>query len=251
MRLAHLTWPEVGALDRDTVVVVPTGAVEQHGPHLPLVTDTRIATAIGEAVDARVGEGMVLTPTVWLGASGHHLGFAGTLSAGFGSYHGALLDVIGSLSRHGFHRFAVLNGHGGNADPNRVALRDLKLREPHLTLAAVTYPEFWEQELLDATLTGGIKGIQHSCEAEVSLMLHLAPELVRVDRLRDDGLRPEGGVLGLVAGFDEITEQGSFGFATLATAEKGRVLFEAAVAGAERWVRQLREGVAYVGIGEL
>jgi creatinine amidohydrolase len=149
---------------------------------------------------------------------------------------------------HGFHKFLVINGHGGNIDPNKVTLRALKAARPNLFLAHATYIDFWPQALLDECLTGRIKGIRHACEAETSLMMHLAPELVRADKLRDDGLEPDGGFLGAISNFDEVTENGSFGEATRGTAATGQRLFDSAVAGATDWVRQARAGVSFVSL---
>ncbi len=241
MKLAHLSWPEVAAISRETVVLVPTGSLEQHGPHLPLFTDSLLVTRVAEEVEARCSDEVLLTPTLWLGASGHHLAFPGTLSASFSGYEEALTQVILSLKRHGFHRFFVLNGHGGNTELNGIALRKLKEADPSLTLGHSGYFAFIG-ELVGKTLTGPLKEIRHACEAEASLMLHLFPELVRQEKLRDDGLRPSGDLRGMVHLFDEITEQGSYGFATLATAEKGKILYDAAVAGCVEQMRALAAG---------
>lgn len=246
MKLAHMTWKEVEALDRSIVVLIPTGSCEQHGPHLPVFTDSLLATAVSEAAEARVPQKALLTPNLWLGASGHHLAFPGTLSASFEAYDGALRSVIESLIPHGFERFFVLNGHGGNNEPNGIALRKLKQQYPHLTFGHSGYYAPIEAETA-AVLEGPFKTIRHACEAEASLILHIRPELVRKDKLRDDGLAPEPAVYGMVHFFDEITEEGSLGNATLATPEKGKVIFEAAVAALVKQIEQLYDGYALVG----
>lgn len=246
MKLADSTWPEVDAFDRDGVVLIPTASLEQHGPHLPLLTDTILATAVAEAVEKALPEKVLLTPTLWLGASGHHLKFPGTLSASFATYIGAIESVVESLVPHGFRKFYVLNGHGGNTAPNQLATRSLKQKYPELVLGRAGYFDFLTDEHFQV-LEGPFKTIQHACEAEVSLMLHVRPDLVRNDRLRDDGLAPEAKVIGLELTFDEITEQGSLGKATLATAEKGRLLFDAAVAGVVAELTAVAEGFVLVG----
>lgn len=227
-------------------MVVPTGSLEQHGPHLPLFTDTLLVTAVAEAAERSIPDKVLLTPTLWLGASGHHLAFSGTLSADFDSYGGALTSVIECLQRHGFWKFFVLNGHGGNNEPNGVCLRALKERNPNLILGHAGYYSFIEGQIGEV-LEGKFKHIRHACEAEASLMMHVRPDLVRMDRLRDDGLHTEPPLLGMVHTFDEITEEGSLGCATLATAEKGRRLFEAAVAGVSAQLQALFEGFRLVG----
>jgi creatinine amidohydrolase len=205
---------------REAVVVIPTGSLEQHGPALPLFTDTLIVTAVAEAVETALGSEMLLTPTLWLGASGHHLGFCGTLSAGFDTYIGAIENVVESLLPHGFHKFYVLNGHGGNKEPNGLAMRELKARHTACTLGHSSYYDFVKTTVAEV-LEGPLKELSHACEAEASLVLHLHPNLVRTERLRNDGLVSEPPVAGVVHHFDEITEQGSYGFATLASAAKG------------------------------
>ncbi|MBC8063391.1 MAG: creatininase family protein [Chlorobia bacterium] len=246
MKLAEMTWQEVDALPREVVFVLPTGSLEQHGPHLPLFTDSILATSVAEAVEAQLQDKVVLLPTLWLGASAHHLDFAGSLSASFETYMGAVSDCIESLIPHGFARFYILNGHGGNSEPNGMALRTLKARYPNLTFAHSNYYTFAERTSADL-LTGPAKTIQHACEAEASLIMHLRPDLVRADKLRDDGLRADPPIVGLVSHFDEITEQGSLGYATLATPEKGRVIFEAAVDGVAKNIGSIHAGHVFVG----
>lgn len=228
MKLCDLTWPEVEGLDRSVVVLIPTGSLEQHGRHLPLFTDSLIVTAVAEAVEARLSEKVLLTPTLWLGASGHHLKFPGSLSASFEAYVGAIKGVAESLIPHGFTKFYVLNGHGGNTEPNGIAMRELKLKFPELTFGHSGYFAFLDGQAFEV-LEGPLKEMRHACEAEASLIMHLRPNLVRKDKLRDDGLAPEPSIRGLIHHFDEMTEEGSMGYATLATPEKGKTIFEMAV----------------------
>lgn len=94
MILADLTWKEVDALSRDTIVVIPTGSLEQHAAFLPVFTDSLIATAVSQAVEARTTDKILLTPCLWLGASGHHINFVGTCSASMQGYIESLKAVI-------------------------------------------------------------------------------------------------------------------------------------------------------------
>jgi len=245
MILAQMTWPEVASLSRDTIVLIPTGSLEQHGPHLPLFTDSLLATFAATSVEQKIPSLVLLTPTLWLGASGHHLKFQGTLSASFETYMGAIRDVVESLRPHGFHRFFVINGHGGNSEPNGVALRTLKAQYPECTFGHSGYWEYASDVTADV-MEGPAKGIQHACEGEVSLMLHCHPELVRTDKLRDDGLYSEPAVRGVIYHFDEMTEQGSLGYATLATAEKGKAIMETCVTRIAEELTQVHAGVMLV-----
>ena len=246
MILADLTWKEVDSLDRGTIVLIPTGSLEQHGAHLPLLTDSLLATAVTNAVEKRSAEKVLLTPCIWLGASGHHLNFAGTCTASMKGYIASLTSVVESLMRHGFHRFLVINGHGGNNEPNGVALRTLKESNNHLTLGHAGYYQFGE-EIIREALSGPSKGIQHACEAETSLMMYLHPDKVKRELLRDDGLKSEPSTQSLVKMWDEVSEEGSLGFATLATSEKGQRIFEACVDGIVSEVEAIHGGVVYVG----
>jgi len=247
VKLADLTWQEAGQVDRDVVVLIPTGSLEQHGPHLPLFTDTLLVTAAAEAIEARLKDNILLVPTVWLGCSGHHLTFSGTLSASFEGYEDAMTQIVESLLPHGFVKFFIINGHGGNTAPNGVACRKLKADYPEVTFGHEGYFSYIPDELLDEVMEGPAKRIQHACEAEASLMMHLYPGLVRNDLLRDDGLKPDPEIRGLTLHFDELTEQGSLGYATRATAEKGKRLFDAAVDGAVTELGALAEGFALIG----
>lgn len=246
MKLVSMTWRDVDAVSRDIVVVIPTGSIEQHGPHLPVSTDSVLATAVAEGVEASIPDKVLLTPTLWLGASGHHLAFPGTLSASFEGYEQAILAVVESLMRHGFRKFFVLNAHGGNNEPNGVALRKLKAAHPEATFAHTGYYALVKTEVA-AILEGPLKEMRHACEAEASLMLHVQPESVRKEKLRDDGLRSEPPVSSVIHHFDEVTEEGSRGYATFATAEKGKQIFDLAVAAVAREVSTLADGYVLVG----
>ncbi|MDI9635066.1 creatininase family protein [Kamptonema cortianum] len=248
MKLAELTWQQVRDLDRSTVVLIPTGSLEQHGPHLPLFTDSILATAAAEGVEAKLSSRVLLVPTLWLGASGHHLAFPGSLSNSFEGYDESLCSVVRSLAQHGFNKFFVLNGHGGNTDGNSMAMRRLKMENPTLQLGQAGYFSYISDESMQRVMKGPHKGIRHACEAEVSLMMHVRPDLVRESLLRDDGLESDPPVRGLVWHFDEMTEEGSLGFATYASPETGRILFEEAVENAARELEAFAEGLILKGI---
>lgn len=245
MILAESTWKEVDLFSRDAVVVIPTGSLEQHGPHLPLFTDSILASAVSAQVEAQLPDQVLLTPCLWLGASGHHLKFSGTLSASFEGYFAAIHSVMESLIPHGFYKFYIVNGHGGNNEPNGIAMRQLKAKYPDFTFGHSGYYQFAEEETR-GILEGPFKFIRHACEAEVSLMLHVRPDLVRKDLIRNDGLTPSTPLRGVVHHFDEITEEGSLGASTLGTAEKGKFIFESAVKGVAQEIKSIAEGYVLI-----
>ncbi len=214
---------------------------------MPLFTDSLLVTAAAAAVEKNLPDNVLLTPTLWLGASGHHLKFAGSLSNDFDSYMGAIASIVDSLHPHGFHKFYVLNGHGGNTEPNGMTMRKLKARYNDCIFGHSGYFDY-ASEVAARVMEGPLKGIRHACEAEASLMMHLHPELVRLDKLRDDGLVTDPPVRGVVHHFDELAEQGSFGYATLATAEKGKLIFDAAVEGATLELQRIADGYVLTGL---
>lgn len=248
MILARMSWPEVEAVSRDVVVLIPTGSLEQHGPHLPLFTDSLLVTFAAEGIERLLPSQVLLTPTLWLGASGHHLSFPGSLSASFEGYQNAVMQVVESLIPHGFRKFYVINGHGGNTELNGIACRKLKEKHRELIIGHAGYFSFIPASLLESTMEGPLKGIRHACEAEASLMMHCHPDFVRMDQLRDDGLTATAEVPGLVWMFDEMTEQGSYGYATFGSAEKGRVFMDAAIENGAKAIKALADGVWLEGL---
>jgi len=249
MKLATMTWKEVSVASRECAVLIPTGSLEQHGPALPLMTDSFIVSAVAERVEERLGDKVLLLPTLWLGVSPHHMAFAGTLTASAHGYEDSVTQCVCSLVKAGFWKFYVLNGHGGNNHANGLLLRKLKTEHPTLALCHAEYYDLIQSETA-LILTGADRKMTHAAEAEASLMLHLAPELVKTDLLRDDGLHPSPALLGLVTDFHEITEEGSFGAATEASAEKGEALFMAAVDNISQQVEVLADGFVFTSAKE-
>jgi creatinine amidohydrolase len=226
VKLADLTWPEVEQLDRDLLVVVPIAALEQHSHHLPLFTDSILCEGVVQKVEEALPRDVLLLPVQWLGASAHHLGMPGTLSADLDTHVKLICEPIRCLHKNGFTRFFVANGHGGNIDGFHLALRQLLIEFPDALLSGASYWDLAEKEIAHV-LEGPKKSVGHACEFETSLMMHLRPELVRTDRLKDDGLIdpvPDGVYLPL--DFKRQTHQGAAGYPTLASASKGEQLLK-------------------------
>jgi len=198
MALGELTSPALAAPDAPTTVALPLGACEQHGPHLPLDTDTRIALAVAERI-AAARPAVVVAPPLAYGSSGEHQAFAGTLSTGPQALQTLLVELIRSATRT-FARVLLVNAHGGNAAV--VAAVAAAQRDEGRDVRA------WHVDL---------HGDAHAGRAETSAMLALTPELVDVERacrgataplaellprLRAEGVRPvsPNGVLGDPAG---------------------------------------------------
>jgi len=125
MKLLEMKWPEVERRAPECVALCPAGALEQHGQHLPLGTDTMIVTHIAEQVEARCRDWVVLLPTLWMGSSHHHLGFAGTVSVSAPLFTEMAAQEARCLVSAGFRKIVFLNGHGGNMVPINQAMHGL------------------------------------------------------------------------------------------------------------------------------
>ena len=231
MKFQELTSPKLAAIDRKrTLALIPIAAVEQHGPHLPTGTDTIVCGAISESVEQKRSEQVLLLPTLWLGASAHHLRFGATLTADLDSYISTLCEIGRCLLDDGFERLLFLNGHGGNVDPFKVALRELQLGYPEALLAGGSY---WStsDDIIAAGLDGADKGVGHACEFETCMIMHLRPELVDQEKVADAGPWVQDTDLGIYVSLDMMqrTREGCTGRPDLATPEKGAKLFEAIV----------------------
>lgn len=190
---ARLTGPEIRAVAAlpEALAVLPIGSLEQHGPHLPVITDTASASAAAIRAARMVAADIpvLVLPGLWTGMSEHHLPFGGTISLNFSELQGVLRGIVRSLRAIGFTRLLVVNGHGGNTEPLAVAARELA-HEFGLPIIACTPWYLTRHRISDIAETKETPG--HACEGETSMMMAIAPELVRTDRF-DDAVqqRPE------------------------------------------------------------
>jgi len=186
--LEEMTWPEVAeaiAADRKTVVVA-VGAIEQHGPHLPLLVDAARGDRLAVEVAARLGDALV-APTIRVGCSEHHMGFPGTITLRRHTLEAICLDYAVSLARHGFTRICFVPSHGGNFGPLADMLDDLRAAvAPACRVDAYTdligFMDFWQAGVRAHApdLVARVGG--HADIAETAEMLCIRPELVRRDR---------------------------------------------------------------------
>lgn len=245
--LAEYTWPEVEILlKQDPVVVVPIGAFEQHGPHLPLMVDAHLAGGVAEAAAKRAqadGKAVVVTPTVWTGYSPHHRDFPGTITLDGDTFSLIVSQVTKSLAGHGFRRIVLLNGHGGNTNLLRNVVQSLYYEED---ISAAT-ANYWDFALADLAAWRRSRpgGIMHACEMETSLMLASRPDLVQMDKAQDHFLERSGylaadllsgGPLSVAASFAELSPTGVIGAPSLADEQRGAELREVMVAAVARFL---------------
>src|SRR5438876_2414464 len=231
MRFSEMTWPLLRQVPRDkTLVLAPIAACEQHSRHLPTYTDTILVTAVAEGVEQRLPGQVLLLPTLWFGASSHHLRFGATLSAEVDTHVTMICELLLPLLEDGHQRFLVLNGHGGNIDTMHVALRRLQPRYRNRLLTAASYWELAERELAQLA-EGPRKSMGHACEFETSMVLALRPDLVRRDQIKDDPETDEPALRGLYIAEDlkQRTDHGAVGYPERASADKGRAFLTAAV----------------------
>ncbi len=219
--------------NRNAVVILPIAATEQHGPHLPVMTDTRIGgeVAVRAARKAFASRPTVVAPVLWSGLSEHHMPFGGTFTLDHDTFVGVLRCLIGSLVRHGFSDVLISNSHGGNIRAMQAAADQLTA-ELGATVVATTYATEGADAI--AALLEDQQSIMHACEGETSMMLVLEPDLV--DRLNLGSLATDRGNGFLGAGqasyrwrpFAHMTANGVSGNPAKANAEKGERLLEAA-----------------------
>jgi creatinine amidohydrolase len=217
----ELTRAQLGDLLPEALVIVPTGATEQHGPHLPTCTDAELVTTVVRSAVAAQGysRSVIVTPTVAIGSSDHHFPFGGTLSVSPETLIAVLLDIARSVSICGGKRLVFVNGHGGNHGPCSTAAAAASNRYD----LAVAYTDYWS--LVSTSDGDGLSSIVpgHAGEFETSLMMAVHPELVGAREPRHLPPTPIGNVKAFTvhssamwAGIDGHTDS-----AVGASAEKG------------------------------
>lgn len=236
MQLTDLKWSEVAALDRDTPVIFPVAALEQHGRHMPVFTDSMLCGEIVRRVEARLGERVLIAPLQWLGNSEHHMDFPGTMSAAPRVYLDLLAGQFENFIAHGFRRLVMLNGHGGNDVPGKQVVFELRQKYRARRDLLLLFATYWNLTLMNpAEAHPGIKQTRmgHACEWETSMVLRLAPHLV--GNLKKVKAIPFGNPFepasrGWIMGDRSVP--GHIGDPRHATAEKGEALFQVFTDGA-------------------
>ena len=256
-RYEKLTWPEIeDAVDAAQVCVVPCGAVEQHGPHLPLDVDLVCPTGIARGAGRQVPGKMLVLPTVAYGYTGHVMDFPGTINNHFEHFIHHVLDITKSLAYHGFKKILLLNGHGSNM-PNL----DLAARRTNLETDAECIATAWWQLLtVDKEFLPGWReskfpgGGSHAGELETSLYLYLDGDNVRKDKIKSGVISFNeeespfnwidlfaSGPATVVSWTSSYSETGVLGDAEKASAEKGERAYEEAVKQLVRFITWFKD----------
>ncbi len=256
-RYELLTWPEINeAVAANKVVVLPVGSTEQHGHHLPIDVDAKLASSVVYEAGRRSPEDMLILPPVAYGYTHHVMDFPGTINIEPTTFVRFLIDIGRSVAYHGFQRIIIINGHGSNHPLVEQAARQITLQTGALCLNLSWWQlvaDYWNKEVRTSVIPGGCA---HACELETSMYMHVDGANVRSDRIEGTlasytrlpgaskwqytDLTAGGGPITLVEWTSTYTETGSFGEPKKATPEKGRLVFEHAVTqmiDLTRWFR--------------
>ena len=247
----HYTWPELREVAKaQPVVILPIGSVEDHGRHLPLDTDNFLIGSICEAAAQAAPGEMLLLPQIPFGYETHHMDFPGTIDIRMEHLLNFVLDVTKSVAHHGFRHILIADGHGSN-----MPILDLVARRTITETEAMCGCFIWPSlapeiinELRESPVPGGMA---HACELETSVYLHLDATRVQMDKAVKDMNLPSSKFiwLDLMKGspvlymdhWTRFSRSGVVGDPTLATAEKGRRIFDAVVAALVELVREFKQ----------
>jgi creatinine amidohydrolase len=239
-RYEEFTWPEIRtAVAENRVAVLPVGTVEQHGPHLPLITDVLTASEMSRLAVARDPSRAILLPPVYYSFNEHHLDFPGTIAVHGETIIRYVTDIGRSLAHHGFRKILIVNGHGSNVPFLDIAARSITNETPAIAAMASWWsliPKSLIAELRESEKPGGMA---HGCELETSVLLHLRPDLVQMDKAEKDisfapteffywDLEAPSPIL-FQEWFSRYSRTGTVGDPTKATAEKGAKFVAAVV----------------------
>lgn len=228
---ARMTAPELReiAARGGSLAILPAGSLEQHGPHLPVITDTASASAASVRAARLVASGsdavpVAVLPGLWLGMSEHHLPFGGTISVDYAAYRSILEGIVRSLRALDFDRLLIVNGHGGNIDPLAVIARELTVT--YDIAIVVTTPWHLSREKIAAIFESDA-GPRHACEGETSVMMAIAADIVRHDKLDDakqqapEAVQARTGFSRFYSFSEKAPVTGTIGDPRSASAEKG------------------------------
>jgi creatinine amidohydrolase len=239
--------------DSEKVVILPVGHTEQHGYHAPLSTDTLIIEAIARGTAQEVPNQVISLPVFPYGVSTHRRSFPGTFNVGGRAFEDFWLAVVDTLVGRGFTRFYMMSGHGGNSSflVNVVKYAGEKYPQIFCATAFLYLSGPRGVAALEARRQSKLGGMGHACELETSLILHLRPELIHLERAVDETdfiTTPnyymdwiEGGALTANPPWEDDTRTGAYGAGSLGTAEKGKFWLEAAIAEKVEHVAEIHE----------
>jgi creatinine amidohydrolase len=238
------SWRELKELATlDTIVILPVGSTEQHGPALPICTDDYMAVKWAEdaakLVLSKRSINILVMPGIHYGYAKHHMAFPGTITLGFETLKQIVLEVGDSLLTHGFKKFIILNVHGGNRNSVRAAATDLAMkyarRDPPVRIRVVEdcdgdiNPLVLDRaSLLPFTKEASRNGMVHSGALETAKMLYLRPELCDLTQVNEVDIQPDRSGAEIYP-YDVLTPYGALGKPAEATVEAGKIMWDALV----------------------
>ena len=242
--LFEMTWPQVrAALPNVKAAIIPTGSTEQHGPHGTFEVDTARAREFSLRLAERVYPHALVTPCIDIGVSPHHIHFPGTLALRPETFTDVVMDVATSLLQHGIRRFMFLNGHGGNKAPLSVVVN--RLRQEYGARAVLASPTAVVDDIIKEKVFSPIKG--HACESEMSQVLYLWPSAMKMEyaekgRIKEH-VKADWGKIAVEEGrfWEDLTENGALGDATLSTEALGKELIEASLDRLTEYLQRFME----------
>ena len=229
MNLTDLPWTALRNLTPHTPIVFPVAAIEQHGHHLPVATDSMLLAEVVKRAQPLTKNRILFAPLQWLGNSDHHLNFAGTLTADPRTYIDLLKRLMDNAINHGFQRIVFLNGHGGNDIPGRQAIFENRQTYRSGNDLLLLFTTYWDHATPWTTRPDLVqRSMGHACEWETSMIQAIHPELVGpTDTLEDVpvafGFEPA--YRGWIT--DNRTRAGHMGKPRYASPEKGEHLLNA------------------------
>lgn len=235
---------EIGALDKDhSVVLLPISAIEQHGPHLPVGTDTIILRSLlqnfSKVTGHFEGENVIIAPQLTVGKSNEHMAFPGTMTLTAHTLYDVLDEYVGCMVRHGFKKVMLTNSHGGNTDMLNLISRDMRVKYGiEVYVFDWWFTNFWQDIMKKVKTSKSPYGVFHACELETSLMLYIDKDLVDMDAAVDE--TPDAQFAGdrfislygpVTMGWktNDVSAHGVIGDPKEATYEKGKIFMDYAV----------------------
>jgi creatinine amidohydrolase len=245
----EMTWPEVNeCVKQKRVALIPVGAIEQHGHHLPVDVDNTFVSHICNETARRAADIAVALPEIHYGYNAHNMDFPGTIDIKMENFIAYCCDVGSSLAQQGFRRIIYVNGHGSNGPLCDLIARRLTVTTPAMVASSNHWQIAWD--IISSLLEGGPYAADHACEWETSEYLALRPELVQRDKIIDEIPADRGGPRWLYPSLQDVrpvffmnwwskmNTSGVAGTPSKATAEKGKIMLETTI---ERLIGICRE----------
>jgi len=246
--LEEMTWPDVQELlKHNKMILVPTGSIEQHGPHLPLYSDVVAPLEVSILVAKQLGT--IVAPPVRPGVSAHHMPFPGTITLQAQTFIAVVKDYARSLSSHGFDPVIFINGHGGNTSALSIATAESRVELSPTKVLGFNWWDFIPKELGKGI---GFEDGFHANAQETSWTLYLRPEQVKIERAKREMPQAseaikmsEGFYTSTFRTFKDVTSSGILGDATKANSEWGKNMIEGAARNITQAIEDFMKGPSY------